>query len=92
MRDFPVLRRELLWCRYFLRPRNAKTVGLVAGIALAPRDRRALLLALPYAWMRRPRRLSPGELVHGVIKPIAFDLSVLVGMVKGSLKHRRLVL
>lgn len=92
IRDYPELRRELLFARYFLRPRNAKVVALVAGLALAPLDRRALLLALPYVWFRRPRSLAPGYLLRSQLQPTIFDLAILAGMVMGSVKHRRLVL
>ena len=92
VRERPELRAELLWGRYFMLSRNAKTVGLVLGVAVAPLDRRALLLALPYLWFRRPAGLAPGHLLHGVAEPTLFDLAVLAGMVRGSIEHRTLVL
>jgi GT2 family glycosyltransferase len=92
VRDYPEIRREIFWGRYFLRARNAKTVGLVLGLGLAAFDRRALLLALPYLWMRRPRSIAPGYLLHDIAEPTLFDLAILAGMVKGSLRFRRLVL
>lgn len=91
VRDYPELRRELLWCRYFLRPRSAKAAACALGLLLAPLDRRALLLTLPYVQMRRPRRASPGA-VRDQLRGAAFDLAILVGMVRGSIRHRRLVL
>ena len=89
---YPELRRELLWGRYFLRERNAKFAAAAAGIALSVADRRALALALPYAWERRPPNLHPYTLAKGMWKPILFDASIFAGMVKGSVKHRHLVL
>jgi GT2 family glycosyltransferase len=92
IRDYPQLRQELLWARYFLRPRNAKTVGLVAGVGLAPVNPLLLALAVPYAWFRRPRSLTPGYLRRSLVEPTIFDLAILAGMIRGSIRHRRLVL
>jgi GT2 family glycosyltransferase len=91
VRRYPEARRDLLWGRVFLRPRNAKMAAAALGVALAPLDRRALLLAAPYAWFRRPRALSPGA-VKGEAQAALFDLSILLGMVRGSIRHRSLVL
>jgi cellulose synthase/poly-beta-1,6-N-acetylglucosamine synthase-like glycosyltransferase len=84
VRRYPELRRALLWCRFFLRPRSAKFAAAAVGIALAKADRRALALAFPYAWERRPPGFS--------WRAIAFDAAIFAGMVKGSIRHRRLVL
>jgi hypothetical protein len=84
VRQYPELRRELLWCRMFLRPRSAKFAAAVAGLALAKADRRALLFALPYIWERRPPGFS--------WRAVGFDAAIFAGMVKGSLRHRALVL
>jgi GT2 family glycosyltransferase len=92
IRRHPEVRREILWCRYFLRPRNAKTVAAVVGVALAPWSRTALLLALPYAWFRRPRSLHLVRAARAAIEGTLFDLSILAGMVRGSIRHRTLVL
>ena len=91
VRDYPEARRTLLWGRYFLRPRNAKTAAFALGLALAPLDRRSLLLTLPYLEMRRPKSPSPGA-VRAQLQGAAFDLAILAGMVRGSIRHRRLVL
>jgi cellulose synthase/poly-beta-1,6-N-acetylglucosamine synthase-like glycosyltransferase len=92
VRRHPELRREFLFARFFLRPRNAKLVAALVGLSLAPVDRRALLLAAPYAWYRRPRKLHPHDFTVGVIKPLLLDLSILAGMLRGSMRHRSLVL
>lgn len=92
IRRHPQLRRKLLWGRVFLRPRNAKVLAAAVAALLMPFDRRAVLLALPYAWFRRPRKLTRYDLTLGVLRPVLFDLSILAGMVRGSIRHRTLVL
>jgi len=90
-KKYPEIRRELFWRRVFLRPRNAKLVAAVAGVALAPLDRRALLLTLPYAWYRAPKPGEPWSM-KGAVQGTLFDLSIFVGLVRGSVRHRALVL
>ena len=90
-RDYPEIRDELLWARYFLRPRSAAMAAAVLGLALSPLDGRALALALPYALMRAPRRPSPAAL-RAAAEGTVFDAAILAGMVRGSLRHRSLVL
>jgi cellulose synthase/poly-beta-1,6-N-acetylglucosamine synthase-like glycosyltransferase len=92
VRRYPELRKEYLFARYFLRARDAKLAAALVGLVLAPRDRRALLLAAPYAWTKRPRGLHPRDLTLGVVESVLFDLSILTGMVRGSIRHRTLVL
>jgi GT2 family glycosyltransferase len=92
LRRYPELRRELFWGRIFLRSRNARFLGFLAGLGLAPWWRPALLLALPYALERRPRRLDPGHLWHYVVEGFLYDGAVCVGMIEGSLVYRRVLL
>lgn len=91
IRRYPELRREILWQRYFLRPRNARTLAAVAGVFLCPVSRTTLVLALPFAWFHRPIRPTPRAL-KGSTEGALFDLSILVGMIRGSIRHRTLVL
>ncbi len=91
VRRYPRLRDELLWHRYFLRRRNAAFAAAVAGVLLTPLDRRALALAAPYAWARRPHAPTPAAL-RSSAENVAFDAAVLTGMLEGSLRWRRLVL
>lgn len=91
VRKYPELRHELLWARYFLRPRNAKTAAAAAGALLSPLDRRALLLALPFLQFHLPATPHPLA-VKAQVEGALFDLSILVGMVRGSIRHRTLVL
>lgn len=90
VRRYPELRRELLWGRYFLRPYNAKVDAAVAGLALAALTRRAvpLAMALPYLHHRRGALASPTSLAQGAL----YDAALLVGLLRGSLRHRSLVL
>ena len=91
VREYPEARRELLWGRYFLRSRSAKAAACALGLALAPLDRRALLLTLPYLHLRHPKEPSLGA-VRASVRATAFDISILIGMIRGSIRHRRLVL
>jgi glycosyltransferase involved in cell wall biosynthesis len=92
LRRYPELRRELFWGRIFMRSRNARFVAFLAGMALAPWWRPALLLALPYAWLRAPRRLALGHLWHHGVEGFLYDGAIFVGLVQGSVIHRRLLL
>ena len=91
IRKYPELREEMMWARYFLRPRNAKVVAAVLGVALIPLDRRSLLLTLPYAWFRRPDAINPWAF-KATAEGTLFDLAILLGMVRGSLRYRALIL
>jgi GT2 family glycosyltransferase len=88
---YPEIADRLLWHRYFLRPRNARFALAALGVLLAPFDSRALVLAAPYAWLRRPPRPTPRAALDSV-QLTMFDLAVLVGMVKGSIEAGTLVL
>jgi glycosyltransferase involved in cell wall biosynthesis len=91
VRRFPEIERKLLYHKYFFRKRNAKFVAAIVGVALAPLSRKTLVLAAPYAWMRRPVGPTPGA-VRESIRGTVFDGAILVGMIKGSIAARRLLL
>jgi glycosyltransferase involved in cell wall biosynthesis len=91
VRHHPELRYRALHHRYFLRRRDPKLVAAAVGVALAVADRRALALALPYAWLRVPRSPHPVAL-RGATDALLTDASALLGLVRGSWRHRRLVL
>jgi cellulose synthase/poly-beta-1,6-N-acetylglucosamine synthase-like glycosyltransferase len=91
VRRFPELRDELLWRRWFLRPSSAAFSAAAAGVLLAPWRRSLLALALPYAWLRRPRGRHRSDLVDAA-GAIAFDGAVFAGLVEGSMRERTLVL
>jgi len=91
LRDHPQMRERVLFARVFHRPRDVRVVAAAAGLALSRLDRRALLLAAPYAYHRRPRTLHPWAAV-GLAQMVGIDLAILAGMVRGSLRWRRLIL
>lgn len=89
--QFPEIRRDILWGRLFLRKLDAKLLAALVGALLAPADRRALALALPYAWHRRPTHGVSPKALKGTAQMIVFDLAILGGMLHGSAKYRTLV-
>lgn len=91
VRRYPEMARRLLWARYFLRPREAAFVGLILALALGARDRRWTVLGLPYMAARGPRRLGGAAILES-LQAAVFDAAVLVGMVRGSIRARRLLL
>ena len=91
LRHYPEMRTELLWGRVFLRPRHALITAALAGLALAPLDRRALALAAPYAWHRRPAEAHPKHLLANA-QGTLFHLAVYAGVVRGAVRYRRFVL
>ncbi len=91
VRHFPEMRDSLLWRRIFLRPRSAWFTFAVLGVVLAGRWRPALVLSLPYMWVRAPRSLHPSALRTSV-ELVVFDASVFAAMVEGSIRAGTLVL
>jgi cellulose synthase/poly-beta-1,6-N-acetylglucosamine synthase-like glycosyltransferase len=91
VRRFPEMREQLLWQRLFLRPRSAAFTALVAGVALGAVQRRFLVLALPYLWLRRPKGRHRGDLMDAA-GAAAFDAAVFAGLVRGSVRERTVVL
>jgi GT2 family glycosyltransferase len=87
----PDLREKLLWRRLFLRPRSAALAAAVAGAAAARVHRAALLAALPYAVMRAPRAPT-GAALRASAEDAIWDLAVLFAMVRGSIRHKTLVI
>ncbi len=91
--EFPELRHEALYRQWFLRRSNIAVLMAVAGAAGSAATRRPgpLVAALPWCVLRRPRRRGLrglGDSAAGM----AFDLAVLAGLVRGSVKERRVVL
>lgn len=99
VRRFPEM-RSLFWHQWFLRPESARTLAALAGVVggiLATLARgpvwlrvAALALALPFAWRHRPRHLTRGALVDS-IGGAGFDLAVEIGLLRGTVKERTVV-
>jgi glycosyltransferase involved in cell wall biosynthesis len=92
VRREPELRKHLLWARFFLGRRTAAFSLAVLGLVLSAVRREALVLCLPYLLgYRRPAALRVAAL-RDQLELLAFDGAVFVGLAKGSVTHRCLVL
>jgi len=94
-RSHPAARRELLHRGVFWKPSHADLLLLLLGVAAAPRDRRALALALP--WLHRRLCTETTDQPWSLLLPalpglLAVDLAELAAMVRGSIRYRTLVL
>lgn len=89
-RKYPQLRSGF-WRPWALRPQNLVFATGVIGTLLAARRRPALLLWLPWLWMRRPPR-GHHRYLRLYAERFAVDASVFAGMAAASVKHRQLVL
>jgi GT2 family glycosyltransferase len=92
VRRFPEMRDEILFARWFLRPRSVVVWAALTGLALAAGGRRSgVALAVPWLWRHRPQR--PG--VAGALDSAAgltFDAAVAAGLTVGSIRERTPVL
>ena len=91
LRRFPEMRSKVLWAGLFTKRRHAGIVAAAAGIAAGVAWRPALALALPYLVYRLPRSLSRRAVEDQVLNA-AFDAAVVIGLVRGSVRERTLVL
>lgn len=91
VREFPEMRRTLLYRRVFLRRRSAlfDLAGLGA-LLLARRRLWGLLLLLPYARTLRPAVRADG--LRGLTDSVAYDAATASGLISGSVRARRVVL
>lgn len=94
-REHPDARGAMLQHRVFWKQTHVDLLLLLAGVALTPVSRRALLATVP--WIHR--RLCPGHSdwsaplrVSSLPGQLAVDLAELTAMVRGSIRHRSLVL
>lgn len=92
LKAFPE-QRDLLWHRLFLRPASAETEALLLAVvgALTTRRPALLLLGAPFAWRHRMRGVSRGAALDAGSAAL-FDLAVSVALLRGSAKHRSVVL
>lgn len=89
---YPEMRDDLLYRRYFLRPRTPKVLAAAAGLALAPRRPWAALAAVPYVVDVAPRRRNLAAAAYATGQTAAFDLLTVAGNVRGSIRHRTLLI
>jgi hypothetical protein len=66
-------------------------LAAVAGAALAPKRRAALLLALPYVNVRRRDLRNPGG-ARTMVERVAVDAVIASSMLRASVRERTLLL
>ena len=97
----PQARKELLVKGVFWKPAHPRVIAAAAGAAAAaaltpfsPAGLAALALGLPWLWFRIRRRPLGGPRRRWLVLPGAFtiDLLEVAVMLRGSLRHRTLVL
>jgi GT2 family glycosyltransferase len=89
--DHPEFRREAFWRPWAFRREDAGFVIALVGLLGAVKFRPALLLALPYALWRRPRKEYGAHPWAIVAQLVAVDASRSLSHVKGSLRHKVMV-
>ncbi len=89
--EHPGYRKEMYWRSWAYRKEDVAFLAALLGAFLAWRMRPALLLALPYLWLRHPsiRHLNFFRLCFQV--PVV-DAARVIGHLEGSLANRVLVL
>ena len=94
MRDNSGRERNLLYKRWFWRRTHVDLIATVAGLMLAPRSPRALLLALP--WLHG--KLSDAGTDRSTLETVialpglfAIDTAEVVTVLRGSLRYRFLI-
>jgi glycosyltransferase involved in cell wall biosynthesis len=93
MARHPDSRRRLMYAPGVWKQSHIELVALLAGVMLGARDRRALALALP--WLHEKachREEMGGSAVTEIPVLLVLDLAELVAVVKGSWRHRIVVL
>ena len=90
--DHPEFRRDAFWRPWAFRREDAGFAIAVIGLLAAVKFRPALLLALPYALWRRPRKKYGAHPFAVVGQMIAVDAGRSVSQVKGSLRHKVMVI
>lgn len=92
VRQVPELRAHM-WRRWFLRSRSAVALVVLTGMLAAALLRRPwlLLVALPLVWRHRPHEATTTAFA-GTVRGILFDLAVEVALVRGTIRHREVLL
>jgi GT2 family glycosyltransferase len=90
-RDHPGFRAEAFWRPWAYRREDVafKLAGL--GLIAALRYRPALLLALPYLWMRRPRN-DVADPFRFMVENVAVDAARSAGQLRAAVENRVLVI
>jgi GT2 family glycosyltransferase len=83
--------RATFWRPWAFRRYEATFAAAVVGVVAARRVPAAVLLALPYAWAYRTSR-PDAAWVRDRLEVLAFDSVTLAGMLRASLRERRLIL
>jgi glycosyltransferase involved in cell wall biosynthesis len=91
--EIPELRREFFFARWFLTRRSAAfdAALLAAAAAIASRSPFPLVAAAPYAWISGSRAARYRSPRVGVVDAVA-DATTLTALLRGSARHRALVL
>jgi GT2 family glycosyltransferase len=91
VRDFPEVRGDLLWHRWFLRRRSAESLLALVGLLVGLRRPGALLAAVPLLWRHRPTGVSR-EAARQAAGAVVFDLAVEAALLEGSVRSRTVLL
>jgi glycosyltransferase involved in cell wall biosynthesis len=90
-RQHPGFRREAFWRPWAVQPEHALFMLAVLGVVGALRFRPALLLALPYLWLRKPHWDYPNPLRY-VAESVVLDAAHCSGTLRGAVESRVLVI
>jgi hypothetical protein len=82
--------RATFWRPWAFRRHEAAFAAAVVGVAASRKVPAALVLAVPYAWSQRTSRPDRAWL-RDRAEVLAFDAVTLAGMLRASLRHRRLI-
>ena len=91
VRRYPELRREALWHGVFLTPRHAELLTAAAGIGLGVVWHPAFVLAVPALARYSPSWFRRAEF-EDAFGDVAYDTLVMIGLLAGSVRYRRLVI
>jgi GT2 family glycosyltransferase len=89
--EHPGFRRDAFWRPWAYRREDAAFVIGVVGLLTALRFRPALLLALPYLWMRRPKKDFPDPL-RFMVQTMAVDAARSAGQLRAAVANRVMVI
>jgi glycosyltransferase involved in cell wall biosynthesis len=95
VRLHPEVRRGLLYRRWFWKRTHPATALAAVAVGLSAVDRRALVLLTPWLWVRLkldPPCPGPRRRLVALPGALAVDLVEVAVMLRGSVRHRTLVL